>query len=70
MFILPTTLAGDALLTTYYNLLFVLLWYHQVAGKITEEGVFIEALETNPSKYLPDVKTKQLRADVVEVCQN
>ena len=27
----------------------------QVNGKITAEGVFLEQLETDPSKYLPDV---------------
>lgn len=32
----------------------------QVNGKITPEGVFLEQLETDPSKYLPDVKDEHL----------
>lgn len=28
----------------------------QAVGKITKEGVFLEALETDPSKYLPEVR--------------
>jgi len=32
----------------------------QAKAKITEEGVFLEQLETDPAKYLPDVKERQL----------
>ena len=32
----------------------------QALGKITKDGVFIEALETDPSKYLPDVREDNL----------
>jgi fumarate hydratase class I len=32
----------------------------QVHGKITAEGVFVEQLETDPSKYLPEVKEEDL----------
>lgn len=42
----------------------------QILGKITEEGVFLEQLETNPGKYLPDVQPDQLGADVVQVNLN
>lgn len=36
-------------------------------GKITEDGVFLEQLETNPIKYLPEVEEDQLGGDVVKV---
>lgn len=36
-------------------------------GKITEEGVFLEQLETNPSKYMPEVQEKDLTTEVVQV---
>ncbi len=39
----------------------------QALGKITKDGVFLEKLETDPSKYLPDVTEKHLSKDVVEV---
>lgn len=39
----------------------------QALGKITEEGVFLEQLETNPIKYLPEVKEDQLSGEVVKV---
>jgi len=42
----------------------------QAVGKITSEGVFLEALETDPSKYLPEVTEEQLGADVVKVDLN
>lgn len=32
----------------------------QIKGKITTDGVFLEQLETNPAKYLPDVDETQL----------
>ena len=32
----------------------------QVKGKITSEGVFIEQLETDVGKYLPDVTDEHL----------
>ena len=35
----------------------------QALGKITPEGVFLEALETNPAKYLPDVSETDLLKD-------
>eukprot|EP00927_Polykrikos_kofoidii_P077616 TRINITY_DN74548_c0_g1_i1.p1 TRINITY_DN74548_c0_g1~~TRINITY_DN74548_c0_g1_i1.p1 ORF type:complete len:716 (-),score=152.92 TRINITY_DN74548_c0_g1_i1:133-2211(-) len=41
----------------------------QAKAKITEEGVFLEQLETDPAKYLPDVTEKSLtkEGDIVEV---
>lgn len=42
----------------------------QILGKISEEGIFLEQLETNPAKYLPDVEPKNLGGDVVNVNLN
>jgi fumarate hydratase class I len=42
----------------------------QILGKITAEGVFLEQLETNPARYLPDVTDNILGADVVRVDLN
>jgi len=42
----------------------------QVLGKITKDGVFLEELETNPAKYLPDVENDSLSGDVVEIDLN
>jgi fumarate hydratase class I len=39
----------------------------QVLGKITKDGVFLEQLETDPAKYLPDVTHGQLEGEVVNV---
>src|SRR6266702_2195523 len=39
----------------------------QALGKITREGVFLEDLEHNPAKYLPDIDGASLGGDVVEV---
>ena len=39
----------------------------QVKGKITAEGVFIEQLERNPAKYLPEVEDESLGGEVVEI---
>ncbi len=39
----------------------------QALAKITAEGVFLEALETDPAKYLPEVDEEALAAEVVEV---
>jgi fumarate hydratase, class I len=41
----------------------------QILGKITEEGVFLEQLETNPSQYLPEVEDKHLGGEVVKVSE-
>jgi len=42
----------------------------QALGKITSEGVFLEQLESNPGKYLPDVTENQLSTHVVNVDLN
>jgi len=42
----------------------------QAKGKITAEGVFLEALETEPAKYLPEVAGDDLSAEVVKVDLN
>jgi len=39
----------------------------QVLGKITPEGVFIEQLETDPARFLPDVSADELAGDVVRI---
>jgi fumarate hydratase class I len=42
----------------------------QCEGKITSEGVFIEALESDPAKYLPDVSDDHLSDSVVNIDLN
>ncbi len=42
----------------------------QALGKITKDGVFIEALETDPSKYMPEIDEDALTSHVVEVNLN
>ncbi len=42
----------------------------QVLAKITPEGVFLEALETDPAKYLPEITDDALGGDVVRVDLN
>jgi fumarate hydratase class I len=39
----------------------------QALGKITRDGVFLEELEHNPAKYLPDVDQEQLGGEVVQI---
>ena len=39
----------------------------QALGKITAKGVFLEQLETNPARFLPDTIAKDLGGDVVEI---
>ena len=39
----------------------------QIKGKITAEGVFLEQLETDVGKYLPEVTDKHVSADVVNI---
>ena len=39
----------------------------QALAKITGEGVFLEQLEENPARYLPDVTHDELEGDVVKV---
>ncbi|MEL0003483.1 MAG: FumA C-terminus/TtdB family hydratase beta subunit, partial [Rhodospirillales bacterium] len=42
----------------------------QALGKITKDGVFLEALETNPAQYLPDVDQEELGGEVVNIDLN
>ena len=42
----------------------------QALGKITKDGVFLEELEHNPAKYLPDVDTSKLGGEVVKIDLN
>jgi fumarate hydratase, class I len=42
----------------------------QVQGKITREGVFLEALETDPAKYMPDVQESALGGEMISVNLN
>jgi fumarate hydratase class I len=39
----------------------------QILAKITRDGVFLEQLETNPARFLPDVTDDQLEGDVVRL---
>jgi fumarate hydratase class I len=42
----------------------------QALGKITKDGVFLEQLETDPAKYLPDVTHSELDGEVVKIDLN
>jgi len=42
----------------------------QAFAKITKDGIFLEALETNPAQYLPDVHDGELGGDVVAIDLN
>jgi fumarate hydratase class I len=42
----------------------------QSLAKITAEGVFLEQLETDPAKYLPDVEHEELGGELVEIDLN
>ena len=42
----------------------------QAIGKITKDGVFLEELEHNPAKYLPEVDTSKLGGEVVKIDLN
>ena len=42
----------------------------QVLGKITADGVFLEVLETDPARFLPEVTTEQLASEVVAINLN
>jgi fumarate hydratase class I len=39
----------------------------QALGKITKDGVFLEQLETDPAKYLPETTDEHLSGDVVKI---
>jgi fumarate hydratase class I len=42
----------------------------QIKAKITPEGIFLEQLETDPAKYLPEVLPEHLGGDVVAIDLN
>jgi len=42
----------------------------QALGKITREGVFLEELDTNPARFLPEVEKDDLDAEDVEIDLN
>jgi fumarate hydratase, class I len=42
----------------------------QALAKITADGVFLEQLETDPARYLPDVNPEKLGGDVVRIDLN
>ena len=39
----------------------------QAKGKITRDGVFLEQLETNPARFMPEIDESGLGGDVVEI---
>jgi len=39
----------------------------QALGKITRDGIFLEQLETDPAKYLPDTTESELGGEIVSV---
>ncbi|HXU82211.1 MAG TPA: fumarate hydratase [Polyangia bacterium] len=39
----------------------------QALGKITRDGIFLEQLETDPAKYLPDTTAGELTGEVVRI---
>jgi fumarate hydratase class I len=42
----------------------------QIKAKITREGLFLEQLETNPARYLPEVAEEELPEEVVPIDLN
>jgi fumarate hydratase class I len=42
----------------------------QILGKITKDGIFLEQLETDPAKYLPDIGEESLGGEVVAIDLN
>jgi fumarate hydratase class I len=42
----------------------------QALGKITADGVFLEVLENDPARFLPEVTTEQLDSEVVAIDLN
>jgi fumarate hydratase, class I len=42
----------------------------QALGKITKDGVFLEQLERDPARYLPEASTEQLSTEVVQIDLN
>lgn len=42
----------------------------QVLGKITKDGIFLEELDTNPARFLPEVTDEHLDDDVIKIDLN
>ncbi|MQX37737.1 fumarate hydratase [Roseospira navarrensis] len=42
----------------------------QAVGKITRDGVFLEQLEADPARYMPDIKAEKLSDEVVKIDLN
>ena len=42
----------------------------QALGKITKDGVFLEQLEQDPARFLPEVKREELSHDVIKIDLN
>ena len=42
----------------------------QVLAKITREGIFLEELETEPAKYLPQIDDEELGGEVIQIDLN
>jgi fumarate hydratase class I len=42
----------------------------QALGKITKDGIFIEALETDPARFLPEITHDDLSVEVVQIDLN
>lgn len=42
----------------------------QALGKITADGIFLEVLETDPARFLPEVTTNELDSEVVAIDLN
>lgn len=42
----------------------------QAKAKITKDGIFLEALETEPAKYMPEIKEGDLSSEVVKIDLN
>ncbi len=42
----------------------------QIMGKITKDGIFLEELDANPARFLPEVTDEHLNEDVVKIDLN
>ena len=42
----------------------------QVLGKITKEGIFLEQLDTNPARFLPEITDELLDGNVIKINLN
>lgn len=42
----------------------------QMKGKITKDGIYLETLEKDPAKYLPEIDTSKLGGEVVKIDLN